>query len=56
MRLGEDEINDDTEWVTLNKLTGVISVATPVDREKHCNADQSQPCVIHVKVSKAALN
>jgi len=50
LTLGNDVVNDETEWVTLNESTGVISVATSVDRERYCNADKTKQCVIHVKV------
>ena len=53
LTLGNDVIDDVTEWVALNQKTGVISVTTPIDREKYCNADKTKQCVIHLTVSTA---
>ena len=50
IKLGSDVVDDVTEWVSLNEKTGVISVATPVDREKYCNEDRSKQCVVQVEV------
>lgn len=56
LTLGGDEIDDKTNWVTLNKETGVLKVATPVDRERDCRADQSKQCIVHVKVTISVSN
>ena len=51
LKLGDDIIDDETIWVSLNESSGIIKVAKPIDREKYCNEDRNRQCVVHLKVS-----
>nr|CAB3264696.1 putative protocadherin beta-18 [Phallusia mammillata] len=50
MKSGSEVLDSKTIWVRLNRMTGVLSVNTPVDREEDCGVDSTQDCVIVVKV------
>ncbi|XP_002129128.2 protocadherin beta-18 [Ciona intestinalis] len=52
MTSGVDITDDVTEWVQLDENSGIVTVNTPVDRETMCDADDTQPCVIHVKIAR----
>ena len=50
LEVGHDQTDDRTEWVSLNPSTGVLSVNTPVDRERDCDGGDVS-CVIKITVS-----
>ena len=50
LSIGRMPQNREVNWVTLDPETGIVTVNTPVDREKDCGDDDSIKCIVKVTV------